>query len=658
MSRREEKIMSKNVGNSDKILNKSDMNPGDGKHKRKDREGKNALHVMKRLLGYVLKNYKFLCIAVVACIIVSSLTTLIATLFIQKLVDNYIIPLTQSAVHDYAPLAAAIIKLSAVLLVGVLCSYIYNRIMVNVGQGTLKKLRFELFTNMESLPIRYFDTHAHGDIMSVYTNDIDTLRQLISQSIPQVINSCITLVSTFVSMIVLDIPLTIVSVIMVIIMLYATSRLSELSGKYFVEQQKDIGKVNAYIEEMMEGQKVVKVFCHEEESIEQFRKINDALRASANNANKIANITMPVNGNIGNISYVLCAIAGGILALSDFSGLTIGTLVAFLSLNKSFTQPVTQISQQVSSIVMAMAGAGRVFELYDEKPETDEGRVELVNVKYNADKELTETKESTMMWAWKRPAMDGKPVEYRRLEGDVTFDGVDFGYNPDKMVLHDIRMYATPGQKIAFVGSTGAGKTTITNLINRFYDIQDGKIRYDGININHIKKDDLRRSLGIVLQDTNLFTETIMENIRYGRLDATDEECIAAARLANADGFIRRLPEGYNTVLHSGGANLSQGQRQLLAIARAAVADPPVLILDEATSSIDTRTEKLVQKGMDALMSGRTSFVIAHRLSTVRNADCIMVMEQGRIIERGTHEQLMEEKGRYYQLYTGKSISA
>ena len=641
--RREEQIMS---NNQDKTLNKSDMN-----------KKQSTLPIMKRLLGYVLKNYKFSCIAVLACIIASALITLSATLFIQKLVDNYIIPLTQSAVHDYAPLASALIKLSAVLIVGVLCSYIYNRIMVNVGQGTLKKLRFELFTNMESLPIKYFDTHAHGDIMSVYTNDIDTLRQLISQSIPQVINSTITLVSTFVSMIVLDIPLTIVSVVMVI-MLYVTSKLSELSGRYFVEQQKDIGKVNAYIEEMMEGQKVVKVFCHEEKSIEQFKKINDELRESANNANKIANITMPVNGNIGNISYVLCAIVGGILALSDFSGLTIGTLVAFLSLNKSFTQPVTQISQQVSSIVMAMAGAKRVFELYDEKPETDEGKVELVNVKYNNNNELEETKENTMMWAWKRPAVDDKPVDYRRLEGDVTFDGVDFGYNPDKMVLHDIKMYATPGQKIAFVGSTGAGKTTITNLINRFYDIQDGKIRYDGININRIKKDDLRRSLGIVLQDTNLFTETIMENIRYGRLDATDEECIAAARLANADGFIRRLPDGYNTVLHSGGANLSQGQRQLLAIARAAVADPPVLILDEATSSIDTRTERLVQKGMDALMSGRTSFVIAHRLSTVRNADCIMVMEQGRIIERGTHEQLMEEKGKYYQLYTGKSISA
>ena len=451
----------------------------------------NPLHLMKRLLGYILKNYKFSCIAVLVCILVSALTTLIATLFIQKLIDSYIIPLTQSAVHDYAPLAGALIKLAAVLMVGVLCSYCYNRIMVNVGQGTLKKLRLELFTNMESLPVKYFDTHAHGDIMSVYTNDIDTLRQLISQSIPQVINSCITLVSTFVSMIVLDIPLTIVSVVMVVIMLYVTSKLSALSGKYFVEQQKDIGKVNAYIEEMMEGQKVVKVFCHEDKSIEQFKEINNRLRESANNANKVANITMPVNGNIGNISYVLCAIVGGILALSDFSGLTIGTLVAFLSLNKSFTQPVTQISQQVSSIVMAMAGAGRVFELCDEKPEVDEGFVELVNVRYNKNNELIETEENTEMWAWKKPAKDGSSAEYTRLAGDVTFDGVDFGYNPDKMVLHDIKMYATPGQKIAFVGSTGAGKTTITNLINRFYDIQDGKIRYDGININNIKKNDL-----------------------------------------------------------------------------------------------------------------------------------------------------------------------
>lgn len=618
----------------------------------------NPLPLMKRLIGYILKNYKFSCIMVLVGIVVSALTTLCATLFIQKLIDNYIIPLTISAVPDYSPLASALIKLSAVLMAGVLCSYLYNRIMVNVGQGTMKRLRNELFTNMESLPIKYFDTHAHGDIMSVYTNDIDTLRQLISQSIPQVVNSCITLISTFVSMIVLDIPLTIVSVIMVIIMLYVTSKLSALSGKYFIEQQKDLGKVNAYIEEMMEGQKVVKVFCHEDKSVEQFKKINRQLRESANNANKIANVTMPVNGNIGNISYVLCALIGGVLALSGFSGLTIGTLVAFLSLNKSFTQPVTQISQQVSSVVMAMAGAGRVFELCDEKPEKDEGYVELVNVKYTSAGEIEETEENTEMWAWKKPGDNGGKADYRRLEGDVTFEDVDFGYNEEKMVLHDIEMYAKPGQKIAFVGSTGAGKTTITNLINRFYDIQKGKIRYDGIDINKIKKDDLRRSLGIVLQDTNLFTGTIMDNIRYGRLNATDEECMAAARLANADGFIKRLPEGYQTVLHGGGANLSQGQRQLLAIARAAVADPPVLILDEATSSIDTRTERLVQKGMDALMARRTSFVIAHRLSTVRNADCIMVMEQGRIIERGTHEQLMEEKGRYYQLYTGKSAKA
>ena len=614
------------------------------------------LPLLKRLIGYIFKNYKIHCISVLVCIIVSALTTLVAMLFIQKLIDNYIVPLTQMAVPDYAPLASALIKLGCFLMIGVICSYGYNRLMVNVGQGTMKRLRLEMFGNMESLPIRYFDTHAHGDIMSVYTNDIDTLRQLISQSIPQVINSTITLVSTFVSMIVLDIPLTIVSVIMVIIMLVVTSKLSKAAGKYFIEQQKDIGKVNAYIEEMMEGQKVVKVFCHEDKSIEQFKEINEQLRQSANNANKIANITMPINSNIGNISYVLCAIAGGILALSGFSGLTIGTLVAFLSLNKSFTQPVTQISQQVSSIVMAMAGADRVFTLCDETPETDEGNVELVNVSYDDEGKLHETKENTEMWAWKRPAREGGAPDYIRLRGDVTFDGVDFGYNPDKQILYDIKMYATPGQKIAFVGSTGAGKTTITNLINRFYDIQDGKIRYDGININKIKKDDLRRSLGIVLQDTNLFTGTIMDNIRYGRLDATDEECIA--RLANADGFIKRLPDGYNTLLHGGGANLSQGQRQLLAIARAAVADPPVLILDEATSSIDTRTERLVQKGMDALMAGRTSFVIAHRLSTVRNADCIMVMEQGRIIERGTHDQLMEEKGRYYQLYTGNSISA
>lgn len=620
---------------------------------------KNPGKLLMRLMHYIFRDYKFHCIAVFILIFVGVIANVQGTMFTRDLIDKYITPfLLSSGKPNFSPLAHAIGRVAVFYGIGIIATYSYNRIMINVTQGMMMNMRNELFEHMEKLPIKYFDTHAHGDIMSVYTNDIDTLRQLISQSIPQVVNSCITLISTFVSMIVLDIPLTIVSVIMVIVMLYVTSKLSALSGKYFIEQQKDLGKVNAYIEEMMEGQKVVKVFCHEDKSVEQFKKINRQLRESANNANKIANVTMPVNGNIGNISYVLCALIGGMLALSGFSGLTIGTLVAFLSLNKSFTQPVTQISQQVSSVVMAMAGAGRVFELCDEKPEKDEGYVELVNVKYTSAGEIEETEENTEMWAWKKPGDNGGKADYRRLEGDVTFEDVDFGYNEEKMVLHDIEMFAKPGQKIAFVGSTGAGKTTITNLINRFYDIQKGKIRYDGIDINKIKKDDLRRSLGIVLQDTNLFTGTIMDNIRYGRLNATDEECMAAARLANADGFIKRLPEGYQTVLHGGGANLSQGQRQLLAIARAAVADPPVLILDEATSSIDTRTERLVQKGMDALMARRTSFVIAHRLSTVRNADCIMVMEQGRIIERGTHEQLMEEKGRYYQLYTGKSAKA
>lgn len=521
----------------------------------------------------------------------------------------------------------------------------------------MKKLRIELFSNMESLPIQYFDTHAHGDIMSVYTNDVDTLRQLIGQSFPQLVNSGITLISTLISMIALNIPLTAISLLMVAVMLFTTSRLGRLSAKYFMQQQNDLGKVNGYIEEMMEGQKVVKVFCHEEKSIEQFRELNQKLRESANNANKIANITMPINGNLGNISYVLCAVTGAILALNGFIGLTLGTLIAFLSLNKSFTQPVTQFSQQINSIVMALAGANRVFAMLDEKPETDNGYVELVNARENADGSLQETSEKTCLWAWKHPHQTEGTTSYVKLKGDVIFDGVDFGYNEKKIVLHDIKMFATPGQKIAFVGSTGAGKTTITNLINRFYDIQDGKIRYDGININKIKKTDLRRSLGIVLQDTHLFTGTVMDNIRYGRLDAKDNECIAAARLANAHSFIKRLPNGYQTMLTGDGSNLSQGQRQLIAIARAAVADPPVLILDEATSSIDTRTEALVQQGMDALMEGRTSFVIAHRLSTVRNADCIMVMEQGRIIERGTHEQLIEQKGKYYQLYTGNTIA-
>lgn len=617
---------------------------------------KGTMAGLGRLLKYVIKNHKFTCVIVLVGILVTALATLCMTLFMQSLVDDYIVPLTQAAVQDYEPLAKALLKLSCVLLVGVLCAFMYTRVMVYISQGTLKKLRTELFDNMESLPIKYFDTHAHGDIMSVYTNDVDTLRQFIGQTLPQMINSAITLIATFISMLVLDIPLTIVSLIMVFVMLLVTTKMGGKSGRYFTKQQADLGAVDGYIEEMMEGQKVVKVFCHEEESVEDFRKLNGKLKDSANNAFKISNMTMPINTNLGNISYVLCAIVGGILSINGYTSLTIGTLVAFLSLNRNFTQPITQISQQVGIVVMAAAGANRVFDLMDEQPENDEGDVELVNVKKNEDGTLEETEERTKAWAWKDSTKTGKEA-LTPLMGSVAFKNVDFGYNDDKMVLHDINMYAQPGQKIALVGSTGAGKTTITNLINRFYDIQEGSITYDGIDIGTIKKSSLRRSLGIVLQDTSLFTGTVMENIRYGRLDATDEECIEAAKLANADGFIRRLPEGYQTVLKGSGSNLSQGQRQLLAIARAAVADPPVLILDEATSSIDTRTEQLVQKGMDALMEGRTSFVIAHRLSTVKNSDCIMVMEQGRIIERGAHDELINAKGRYYQLYTGKSIA-
>ena len=588
--------------------------------------------VLKRILGYMLKYYKGSCLAVIVCVLGSALCTLQGTLFMQSLIDDYILPMTVADAPDFSGLAAALIRLAAVFVIGIICAYGYNRIMVNVSQGTMRRLRMELFTHMEALPICYFDSHAHGDIMSVYTNDVDTLRQLISQSIPQTLNSMVTLVTTFVSMLVLDIPLTVLSVLMVCVMLFTTSRLGSRSGKYFSRQQKDLGRVNGYIEEMMEGQKVVKVFCHEEKTFEEFQKLNQELRVSVENANKYANIMMPVNANIGNISYVLCAVIGALLALGGFGGLTLGTLVSFLTLNKNFTQPVTQISQQMNNIIMAMAGASRVFQLMDETPETDDGYVELVNAKENPDGTLTESAERTGIWAWKHPHRADGTVTYQRQEGHVTFDDVDFGYTDDKIVLHNITMDAKPGQKIAFVGSTGAGKTTITNLINRFYDIQDGKIRYDGININKIKKGDLRRSLGMVLQDTHLFTGTVMDNIRYGKLDATDEECIAAAKLANADGFIRRLPDGYQTMLTGDGSNLSQGQRQLLAIARAAVADPPALILDEATSSIDTRTETLVQEGMDRLMKGRTTFVIAHRLSTVRNADCIMVLEQGRII--------------------------
>ena len=616
------------------------------------------LHAMGRVLGYMLKNYKCSVFMVVVCILGSALATLRGTLFMQRLIDDYIVPLTQAQTPDYSALAAALVSVAITYGIGIICAYAYNRIMVNVSQGTMRNLRVELFQHMESLPIRYFDTHAHGDIMSVYTNDVDTLRQLMSQSIPQVINSGVTIVTSFVSMFILDIPLTIITLAVIGVMVFATSKIAAKSSTYFARQQKDLGAVNGYIEEMMDGQKVVKVFCHEDKSLEQFRRLNDELRESADKANTFSNISMPVNVNLGNVSYVLCAVVGAVFALNGYLGLTLGTLVSFLTLNKNSTQPVSQISQQLNSIVMAMAGAQRIFDLMDEQPEEDNGYVELVNVKENADGTLTETSERTEVWAWKHPHKADGTITYKKLEGDITFDDVDFGYEEGKIVLHNIKLYATPGQKIAFVGSTGAGKTTITNLINRFYDIADGKIRYDGININKIKKADLRRSLGMVLQDTHLFTGTVMDNIRYGRLDATDEECIAAAKLANADGFIRRLPDGYQTVLTGDGANLSQGQRQLLAIARAAVADPPVLILDEATSSIDTRTETLVQQGMDGLMYGRTTFVIAHRLSTVKNADCIMVLEQGRIIERGTHDQLIAQKGRYYQLYTGNAISA
>ena len=616
-----------------------------------------ASKLINRVIRYMLHYYKIPFLIVLACILITAIATVVGATFPQKLVDDYITPMLASGSTDFGGLAGDLVRLVCIMGLGVITAFTYNRIMVNVSQGTMRNLRDDLFSRMEALPIKYFDTHAHGDIMSVYTNDVDTLRQLLSQSIPQVINSLITMAATLVTMIILNPALTVISILTAVVMLKVTSTFSSLSGKYFIRQQIDLGAVDGFIVEMLDGQKVGKVFCHEEAAKRDFHEVNERLRNSANKANRYANLLMPINANIGWISYALVAIVGAILGINELAGVTIGTVVTFVGLNKSFTNPITQVSQQINFVVNAAAGAQRVFDLMDQEPEKDEGYVELVNAKEDENGNLTETSERTNLWAWKHPHKADGTITYKKQEGKVVFDDVDFGYTEDKIVLHNISLWAKPGQKIAFVGATGAGKTTITNLINRFYDIADGKIRYDDININKIKKQDLRRSLGMVLQDTHLFTGTVMENIRYGKLDATDEECIAAAKLANADGFINRLPDGYQTMLTGDGSNLSQGQRQLLAIARAAVADPPALILDEATSSIDTRTEKLVQAGMDALMKGRTTFVIAHRLSTVKNSDCIMVMEHGRIIERGTHDELIEEKGKYYQLYTGNFAS-
>ena len=611
--------------------------------------------VIKRLLGYLFKYYKIHLIIVFICIIISVLANLQGTMFIQTLIDDYIVPLIKSEHPDFTMLRNKIISVAAFYAVGVLATFTNGRIMVYVTQGFMMHLRNDMFTHMERLPIRYFDSHQHGDIMSMYTNDIDTLRQMVSQSIPQLFSSTINIIGVLVCMIILNIPLTLVTLLMVFGMLFVTKKISSKSGKYFMAQQKDIGRANGYIEEMMAGQKVVKVFCHEDESIEKFDEINDQLFDSAYNANMYANVLMPTTAQMGNLSYVICTVVGAALAISGVSGLTLGSLASFLQYNKGFNMPINQVSMQLNSIIMALAGADRIFKLLDEEEETDEGYVTLVNAEKSSDGKLKETEKRTNVWAWKHVHQADKSVDYKKLEGDIVMDDVDFGYVDNKIVLHNVTLHATPGQKIAFVGSTGAGKTTITNLINRFYDIQDGKIRYDGINVNKIRKGDLRKSLGLVLQETHLFSTSVMENIRYGRLDATDEECIEAAKLANADDFIRQLPDGYDTILASDGGNLSQGQRQLLAIARAAVADPPALILDEATSSIDTRTEKIVQEGMDKLMSGRTTFVIAHRLSTVKNSDCIMVLEQGKIIERGTHDELLAKRGKYYQLYTGLS---
>lgn len=612
--------------------------------------------ILGQIIKFMGKHYTPHLIIVLICIIASVFANVQGTWFMKALVDEYILPMIRQGSTDFSPLLGAMGRVAVFYGIGIVAAFAQAEIMVFVTQGVLRDLREEMFNHMQSLPIKYFDTHSHGDIMSMYTNDIDTLRQMVSQSLPQIINSVITVVSVLTAMISLSLPLTVLTIFMVGVIMTGSKKLTSLSGKYFLSQQQDIGKVNGYIEEMMTGQKVVKVFCHEAQAMDEFDEINNKLYQSAYNANKFANVMGPCNAQLGNVSYVLCACFGAVIAINGFLGfsLTPGALISFLTYNKQFAQPINQVTMQMNSIVMALAGADRIFKLLAEEPEVDEGYVTLVRCK-KENGEIVECKERTGMWAWKHYHKADDTTTYTEMKGEIVFDGVDFGYTDEKIVLHDVKLYANPGQKLAFVGSTGAGKTTITNLINRFYDIQDGKIRYDGININKIKKADLRRSLGIVLQDTHLFTGTVMENIRYGNLNATDEEVIAAAKLANADGFIRRLPDGYHTMLTGDGGNLSQGQRQLLAIARAAVANPPALILDEATSSIDTRTERIVQEGMDALMKGRTTFVIAHRLSTIKNSDCIMVLEQGRIIERGSHDELMEEKGTYYKLQTGSS---